>query len=75
MTFREFLDQFYVRYGLLTGGRMEDAAVLLKHGIGNATAQDLRANSQVFRQQLISLGWARQFADGVLVVQVPEGLR
>jgi hypothetical protein len=75
MTFREFLEQLYVQYGLLTGGRMEDAAVLMKHGIGNATVQDLRANSHIFRQQLISLGWARQFADGVLVVQVPEGLK
>jgi hypothetical protein len=75
MTFRDFLEQLYVRYGLLTGGRTADAAVLLKHGIGTATVQDLRANSQVFRQQLVSLGWARQFADGVLVVQVPEGLK
>ncbi|MEQ1907444.1 MAG: hypothetical protein ABMA15_01390 [Vicinamibacterales bacterium] len=75
MTFREFLDQLYSRYGLLTGGRPEDARVLLQHGIGNATVQDLRANSHVFRQQLVSLGWARQFADGVLVVKVPEALQ
>lgn len=75
MPFREFLEQMYVRYGLLTGGRTEDADVLMKQGIGNATVQDLRVNSRLFRQQLISLGWARQFADGVLVVQVAEGFR
>ena len=75
MTFRDFLEQLYSRYGLLTGGRPEDARVLLQHGIGNATVQDLRANSHVFRQQLVSLGWARQFADGVLVVKVPEALQ
>ncbi len=75
MTFRDFLEQLYARYGLMTGGRTEDPDVLLTHGIGNATVQDLRVNSHAFRQQLLSLGWARQFADGVLVVQVPEELQ
>jgi hypothetical protein len=75
MTYRKFLDQLHAQYGLITGGRPDDAAVLRKIGVGNATVQDLRANSHMFRQQLISLGWARQFADGVLVVKVPEGLQ
>ena len=75
ITFRELLEQLYSRYGLLTGGRPEDPAALLQQGVGNATVQDLRANSQVFRERLISLGWARQFADGVLVVKVPDGLQ
>jgi hypothetical protein len=75
MTYQRFLDEFYQRYGLLTGGRSNDSAVLMAHGIGTATVQDLRANSQNFRQQLLSLGWARRYADGVLMVQVPEGLR
>jgi hypothetical protein len=74
-TYRAFLERLYAQYGLLTGGRPEDATVLRKIGVGNATVQDLRANSHMFRQQLISLGWARQFADGVLVVKVPEGLQ
>lgn len=75
LPFRRFLDELYVRYGLITGGRAEDAQILANHGIGAATVEDLHRNSQVFRQQLISLGWARQFADGVLVVHVPEALR
>jgi hypothetical protein len=75
MTFREFLDALAARYGLLTGGRPEDGEILMSAGIGHATVQDLRANASVFRQQLLSLGWARQFADGVLVVRVPEGLQ
>jgi hypothetical protein len=75
MTYQQFLGDLYQRYGMLLGGRTDDSQVLMASGIGAATVQDLRANSQVFRQQLISLGWARQYADGVLMVQVPEGLR
>jgi hypothetical protein len=75
MTYKRFLDEFYQRYGLLIGGRSDDSDLLMAHGIGTATVQDLRVNSQNFRQQLLSLGWARRYADGVLMVQVPEGLR
>ena len=75
ITFRQFLDELYARYGLITGGRPEDSELLMSNGIGHATVQDLRANAGVFRQLLLSLGWARQFADGVLVVQVPEGFQ
>ena len=75
MTYQKFLGEFYQKYGLLVGGRPEDIGVLMEYGIGSATVQDLRSNSLAFRQQLISLGWARQYADGVLMVQVPEGLR
>jgi hypothetical protein len=75
MTYQQFLDECFSRYGLLTGGRSNDSTVLMEQGIGIATVQDLRLNSQNFRQQLLCLGWARRYADGVLMVQVPEGLR
>jgi len=75
MTYQQFLGELFFRYGLLVGGRPEDVGILLEYGIGNATVQDLRGNSLAFRQQLLSLGWARQYADGVLMVQVPEGVR
>jgi len=75
MPYQKFLNEMFVRYGLLVGGRPEDAGMLLEFGIGSATVQDLRGNSLAFRQQLLSLGWARQYADGVLMVQVPEGVR
>lgn len=74
-TFRQFLDDLYSRYGLLTGGRSEDSEILMQSGIGHATVQHLRANALAFRHELLSLGWARQFADGVLIVNVPEVLR
>ena len=69
-----FLEQLYSRYGLLTGGRPEDARSPATRD-RECHRSDLRANSHVFRQQLVSLGWARQFADGVLVVKVPEALQ
>lgn len=75
MTYQSFLTALHERYGLLVGGRPEDVAILMQHGIGSATVQDLRRNSHTFRGQLLSLGWARQYADGVLIVQVPEGMR
>lgn len=75
MTYQHFLNELYERYGLLVGGRPDDSAALMEHSIGTATVQDLRSNSQVFRHQLLSMGWARQYADGVLIVQVPEGFR
>ncbi len=75
ITFRELLDELFLRYGLVSGGRNDDVEILMRAGIGHATVQYLKVNASVFRQQLLSLGWARQFADGVLVVQVPEGLR
>ncbi len=75
MAYQEFLALMFERYGLLVGGRQEDVEILMESGIGSATVQDLRRNSQAFRQQLLSLGWARQYADGVLMVQVPEGMR
>jgi hypothetical protein len=73
--FQTLLTLLHERYGLLTGGRPEDARVLLSHGFGQATVEDLRTNAQVFRQHLIDLGWGRQYADGLLYVQVPEGMR
>jgi hypothetical protein len=75
MTFRELLDLLWVRYGVMVGGRPEDASILLAEGIGQATVEDLRANAQVFRHYLVALGWARQYADGVMVVHIPKGVQ
>lgn len=75
MSYQEFLALMFERYGILVGGRPEDVGILMENGIGSATVQDLHRNSQSFRGQLLSLGWARQYADGVLMVQVPEGKR
>ena len=71
--YREFLNTLYSRYGLLTGGRPEDADLLLHEGIDQVTVEDLRENSASFRQQLVAMGWARAYADGVMTVCLPNG--
>jgi hypothetical protein len=73
MSFREFLDLLYERYGLLTGGRAEDAEILLAAGIDQVTVEDLRENAGVLRQQLVAMAWARAYADGVMTVRLPVG--
>jgi hypothetical protein len=73
MPYRDFLSLLYERYGLLTGGRPEDSDVLLRAGIDQVTVEDLRENSLALRQQLVAMGWARTFADGVMFVQLPNG--
>jgi hypothetical protein len=75
IAFRELLNRLYDRYGLLTGGRPEDSRILLSAGIGQATVEDLRANANALRQQLVALGWGRQYADSVMYVQAPEGIQ
>ena len=73
VSFREFLDLLYERYGLLTGGRAQDAEILLAAGIDQVTVEDLRENAGTLRQQLIAMAWARAYADGVMTVSVPDG--
>jgi hypothetical protein len=73
LPYREFLDTLYSRYGLLTGGRPEDADLLLEEGIDQVTVEDLRENSASLRHQLVAMGWARAYADGVMTVCMPNG--
>ena len=73
MPYRDFLNVLYERYGFLTGGRPEDADVLLQGGIDQVTVEDLRENSMSLRRQLVAMGWARAYADGVMFVQLPNG--
>jgi len=73
ISFREFLDRLYERYGLLTGGRAADAEILLDAGVDQVTVEDLRENAGVLRQQLVAMGWAKAYADGVMTVGVPAG--
>jgi hypothetical protein len=75
LSFREFLTLLHERYGVITGGRAEDAELLLAAGIDQVTVEDLRENAAVFRHQLTALAWGRSFADGVMSVRIPGGAR
>jgi len=74
MTYPRLLDAMYEAYGFIVGGRRDDPGVLERSGVSVGTVHDLKRNSAAFKQRLVSLGWAQQYADGVMVARMPEGL-
>jgi hypothetical protein len=74
LTYPRLLDAIYEAYGFIVGGRRDDPGLLERNGVSVGTVHDLRRNSVAFKQRLISLGWAQQYADGVMVARMPEGL-
>ena len=69
--YRDFLEQFRQRWGIVVGGRPEDAALLARLGIP-VSARLLSENSDRFLTRLESLGVARRLADSVAVVGLLE---
>jgi hypothetical protein len=74
LTYPRLLQALYDAYGFIVGGRRVDPSVLESNGVSVGTVHDLKRNSAAFKQRLISLGWAQQYADGVMVARMPEGL-
>ncbi len=72
MEYRDFLDRFYERWHIVTGGRLEDALILADAGIPVPTA-DLTENADRLLSRLEMLGLARKLADSVAVVGMMEG--
>lgn len=71
LEFRDFLEEFYRRWGLVVGGRLEDARLLAAAGTPVSSA-DLTENAERFLTRLQSLGLARKMADSVAVVGLME---
>lgn len=71
LEYRDFLDAFYQRWGILVGGRSEDGALLAEAGVDIDSAS-LGENSERFLTRLEALGLARRLADSVAVVGVRE---
>lgn len=67
LEFREFLDSLYERWGLVCGGRTEDAVILERAG-ETVGSHELGENGDRFLSRLESIGLARRFADSVAVV-------
>lgn len=57
-------------FGILVGGRPDDANLLLERGIYQADDRALADNQAAFAQKLSDLNFARLLADGVLEIQV-----
>ncbi|MFO1038942.1 MAG: hypothetical protein U1E45_19040 [Geminicoccaceae bacterium] len=71
LEYRDFLDKLYDRWRIVVGGRLEDAEILARDGMG-VGAGDLAENSERFLQRLQGLGLARKLADSVAVVGMTE---
>lgn len=69
--YRDFLDHLRERWGIVVGGRVEDAAELAKVGVP-VPPRALSENSDRFLSRLESLGLARRLADSVAVVGLLE---
>jgi hypothetical protein len=69
--YRDFLDLLRNRWGIVVGGRRDDA--LLLAGVGaSVPARALSENSERFLSRLEALGLARRLADSVAVVGLLE---
>jgi hypothetical protein len=69
--YREFLDLLRERWGIIVGGRLEDAELLSEVGAVVPT-RELTTNSERFLTRLESIGLARRLADSVAVVGLLE---
>lgn len=72
--YREFLDELHRRWGLIVGGRPEDAALLAEAGAA-VPSRELRENSTRFLQRLEAQGLALRLADSVAVVGLQDERR
>ena len=71
LEYKEFLDAFFDRWGIVTGGRLEDAALLAASG-NPVPSADLKENAERVLSRLETLGLARRLADSVAVVGLME---
>lgn len=69
--YRDFLDALFDTWGVIVGGRLEDALILSKAGTPVPSAE-LTENSDRFLTRLQGLGLARKMADSVAVVGLTE---
>lgn len=74
LEFRDFLAALHRRWGIVVGGRPEDAVLLSEAG-ATVDSASLAENSERFLTRLEALGLARRLADSVAVVGVMENER
>jgi hypothetical protein len=69
--YRDFLDALHLRWGIVVGGRPQDAALLAEAG-APVPSRELRENSARFLHRLEAQGLALRLADSVAVVGLQE---
>jgi hypothetical protein len=71
LSFDAFLERLWKRFGCVVGGRLteewSDADVLAEHGI-DVEIEVLAANTECFVDELVAMGLARRYPDGVTFV-------
>ena len=65
----DLAERWWELFGIVVGGRRDDAATLARWSILDATKADLAANAQALRDSLIEIGYARRYADGVTIIR------
>lgn len=72
VTLDEFAERLWDTFGLIFGGLnegAEDFNILSKLGIYDANQDDLNRNNDMFVARLVSLGLAKEYSDGLVLVQ------
>lgn len=76
LSLEAFLERLWQRFGCIIGGRLtdewSDADVLAEHGI-SVEIDSLAANTESFIDELVAMGLARRYPDGVTFVGDSNG--
>lgn len=75
ITLDEFANRLWETFGMLFGGLdqgAKDFQILANLGIQEANQDDLNENCDTFVKRLVSLGLAKEYADGLILIQYPR---
>ncbi len=75
VTLDDFANRLWEAFGVLFGGLdqgAKDFQVLANLGIQEANQDDLNENSDAFVTRLVALGLAKEYADGLVLIQYPQ---
>ena len=73
MTFEEVCDYLSNTWGVVVGGRHQDASTLQEHGYHAYDEEDLRGNAAAFVTRLKSLNFAIEPSDGLVLCSIDAG--
>ncbi len=74
MPVEEFWENVWQKFGLLCGARAtHDAEVLRERGIREASPETLTHNASALLQELVKMGYAKEYADDVAVIRTIGG--
>jgi len=75
ITLDDFANRLWKAFGMLFGGLDQgarDFQILANLGIQESNQDDLNENSDAFVARLVALGLAKEYADGLVLIQYPQ---